>query len=143
MKLTPARKRLLIYTSIIGGCAVLALIFFVISQYSRAKYVSSKAQLQGASKELVKLEEEKEKTEAIVPATNEEEVEKTVQLRLIEDKTTWYKGIEEYFTKENDSNSKAYKGTAIPAYTFSLLALVSFGFCLKHEDKVKEKEENQ
>ena len=143
MKLTPAKKRLLVYGAIIGGCAIIAITFFVISQYSRAKYVSSKAQLQGASKELVKLEEEKEKLEAIVPTTQAEEVQKIVDLRSNEDKTTWYKGIEEYFEKESTKNANAYKGTAIPAYSFSLLALVSFGFCLKYEDKAKEKEENE
>ena len=140
MKLTPAKKRLLIYGAIIGGCAIIAITFFVISQYSRAKYVSSKAQLQGASKELLKLDEEEEKVNA---STTMSDIDKTVELRVIADKRSWYKGIEDYFQVENDKNAKAYKGMSIPAYSFSLLALVSFGFCLKFEDKAKEKEENE
>ena len=140
MKLTPARKRLLVYVAIIGGCAILALIFFVISQYKRAMYTSSKAQLQGATKELVKLEEDEARVNADETL---DEIEKTVQLRVISDKKAWYKSIEEYFDKESSKNGNAYKGTAIPAYSFSLLALVSFGFCLKYEDKAKEKEENE
>ena len=139
MKLAPAKKRLLVYASIIGGCALLSVIFFVSSQYARAKFTSSKAQLQGATKELVKLDEEEEKVNS---STTLSDIEKTVQLRLIADKREWYKGINDYFEKENKKNSKAYMGLSIPAYSLSLLALVSFGFCLKHEDKVKEKEEN-
>ena len=140
MKLTPAKKRLLVYASIIGGCAVLSVIFFVSSQYARAKFVSSKAQLEGASKELLKLDEEEEK---VNKDTTLSEIEKTVQLRVIADKRDWYKGINDYFEKENAKNAASYKGLSIPAYTFSLLALVSFGFCLKYEDKAKEKEENE
>ena len=139
MKLAPAKKRLLVYASIIGACAVLAISFFTASQFSRAKYVASKAQLEGASKELIKLDEEEVK---VNENTSLSEVEKTVELRVIGDKRTWYSGIKEYFDKENTKNAKSYKALSIPAYTFSLLALVSFGFCLKFEDKAKEKEEN-
>ena len=139
MKIAPAKKRLLIYASIIGACAVCAISFFVASQYQRAKYVASKAQLEGASKELIKLDEEEAKVNA---DTTLDEVTKTVELRVINDKKVWYNGIKEYFDKENTKNAKSYKALSIPAYSFSLLALVSFGFCLKYEDKAKEKEEN-
>ena len=139
MKLAPAKKRLLVYASIIGACAVCSIAFFTSSQYARAKYVSSKAQLQGASKELANLDEEEAK---VNEDTSLSEVEKTVQLRVIADKREWYKGINDYFEKENAKNAGSYMGLSIPAYSFSLLALVSFGFCLKFEDKAKEKEEN-
>ena len=139
MKIAPAKKRLFIYASIIGACAFLSLGFFVAGQYQRAKFVASKAQLEGASKELIKLDEEEAK---VNEDTTLDEIEKTVQLRVIADKKTWYGTIKEYFDKENKKNANAYMGLSIPAYTFSLLALVSFGFCLKYEDNAKEKEEN-
>lgn len=42
-----------------------------------------------------------------------------------------------------NSNTAAYVGTAIPAYTFSMATLVAFGLVLKHAEKTKEKEEKE
>ena len=139
MKIAPAKKRLFAYAGIIGAFALCGVIFFTISQYQRAKYSSSKAQLDSATTELKKLDDE----EAQVNEDTElSEIEKTVKLRVIEDKRVWYTKIQTHFNEENTKNAKAYKATSIPAYSCSLLALVSFGFCLKFEDKVREKEEN-
>ena len=41
MKLANKTKRLLAYVGIIGGCAVLAMTFFTISQFEKAKYQAS------------------------------------------------------------------------------------------------------
>ena len=90
MKIAPAKKRLLVYASIIGACAVGSIAFFTSSQYARAKYVSSKAQLQGAEKELANLKEEQakmyskwqsEKTELENVKTYKEQLE-TARLQL-------------------------------------------------------------
>ena len=116
-------KRTLAYVGIIGGCAVLALTFFTISQFEKAKYQASmtvqltaKAQVDKADKNLI----EQEGTAAY-----------------------WWKTVYEDFVAETNKNSIAYVATAIPAYTFSMATLVAFGLVLKHAEKTKEKEEKE
>lgn len=116
------KKRTLAYVGIIGGIAILALVFFSISQYEKAKYRSSSVVLTGAQSQL-----------KILKAGEQNE--------LTLDKIAWYTDIAEEFTVINNRNASAYKGTAIPAYALSTLALISFGLCLKHADKVKEAED--
>ena len=41
MALAKKHKRLLAYSAILGGCAILALTFFTISQFEKAKYQAS------------------------------------------------------------------------------------------------------
>ena len=139
MKIAPAKKRLLAYAGIIGSFALLSIVFFSTSQFQKAKATASRTQFEGASKELTKLDDEEQK---VLNNKDLSEVEKTVALRVIDDKRDWYSGIKNYFEKENEKNARSYKLTAIPAYSCSLLALVSFGLCLKHEDKAKAKEED-
>ena len=115
-------KRLLAYVGIIGGCAVLSLTFYTISQYEKAKYQAS----------------------LTVQLTAKSHVDKATQAQLEneESEAYWWKTVYEDFTKITKQNSAAYVGTAIPAYTLSMLTLVSFGLVLKHADKAKEKEED-
>ena len=122
-KIAKKTKRLLAYVGIIGGCAVLALTFYTISQYEKAKYQASDT----------------------VRLTAESHVKKATEAQLAneESEAYWWKTVFEDFTKITKQNSAAYVGTAIPAYTFSMLTLVSFGLVLKHADKAKEKEEEE
>ena len=122
LTITPGKKRLALYALIVGGLAILGLVFFGISQYEKAKYKSSSIVLTGATSQISLLQNE----------------EKT---KLVKDKLEWYQDIEDHFKVVNKKNANAYKGTALPAYFFTTGALVAFGLCLKHEDKVKEKEE--
>ena len=116
-------KRLLAYVGIIGGCAVLSLTFYTISQYEKAKYQAS----------------------LTVQLTAKSHVDKATQAQLEneESEAYWWKTVYEDFTKITKQNSAVYVGTAIPAYTLSMLTLVSFGLVLKHADKAKEKEEEE
>ena len=80
--LTPGKKRLLIYTAIVGGLALFGLIFYGISQYEKAKYKSSSVILTGATSQISILEKEE-------------------QTELVKDKLEWYKDIHEVFNKYN------------------------------------------
>lgn len=117
-----SKKNLLAYAGIIGGLALLAVIFFSISQYEQAKFKASSEALAEATNQLSKLED-LEETPAVL------------------DKKAWYGDIKDNFTVVYNHNANAYKGTAIPAYLFSTFALIGFGLCLKHADKVKEAED--
>ena len=112
------KKRLWAYIGIIGGCGVLAMTFFTISQYEKAKYKAS---------ETVRLSSEsKIKT---TPLGSEE--------------NAFWVSVNEDFVNISNVNRGAYIGTAIPAYTLSIMTLVSFGLVLKHAEKMKEKEDNE
>ena len=116
-------KRLLAYTGIIGGCAILALSFFSYSQYAKAKYQAS----------------------VTVQLTAKSHVDKATEEQLAneESEAYWWKTVYEDFTRITAKNSAVYVGTAIPAYAFSMATLVAFGLVLKHADKTKEKEEGE
>lgn len=114
--MTKKSKRLLAYVGIIGGTAALAMTFYTISQFEKAKYKASETiRLSSATKMDTTAGEEK----------------------------TWWTEINEDFTKISKKNANAYIGTAIPAYTFSMATLVSFGLVLKHAEKTKEQEDNE
>ena len=121
--MTKKLKRTLAYIGIIGGCAVMALTFFSISQYQKAKYQAS----------------------VTVQLTAKSHVDKATEEQLAnpESEASWWKSVYEDFTKITKQNSTAYVGTAIPAYTFSMATLVAFGLVLKHADKTKEAEEKE
>ena len=72
-------KRLLAYVGIIGGCAVLALTFYTISQYEKAKYQAS----------------------LTVQLTAKSHVDKATQAQLEneESEAYWWKTVYEDFTK--------------------------------------------
>lgn len=130
MALQKKHKRLLAYVGILGGLAVLALTFFTISQYEKAKYQAS------ISVQLVC----KNKRDAILDK----------DMNAIEDETSKYHEMAMYweenyqtFDEITKKNSIAYKGTAIPAYAFSLSTLVAFGLILKHAETAKEKEDEE
>lgn len=119
-----SKLRLIAYIAIIGSLTLGGLVFFGVSQFEKAKYKSSSVILTGAESQLKMLEANTEKD------------------ALTLDKIAWYSDIRDHFDIVNTQNANAYKGTAIPAYLLTTLALVSFGLCLKHADKVKEKEED-
>ena len=130
MALQKKHKRLLAYTGILGGLAILALTFFTISQYEKAKYQASN------SVQLVcfnKLNDAKDKDPNAL--TNDASPYHEVALYWQENFDTFVN-----ITKEN---SIKYKATAIPAYLFSMSTLVAFGLILKHAEKAKEKEDEE
>ena len=115
--------RTLAYAGIIGGCAVLALTFFTISQFEKAKYQASTTVLLTAKSHVDKASES--------------------QLANHESEAYWWKTVYDDFSVITAKNSAAYVGTAIPAYTFSMATLVAFGLVLKDAEKVKEKEDQE
>lgn len=123
LNLSKKTKRSLAYVGIVGGCAVLALTFFIISQYEKAKYQAS----------------------VTVQLTAKRYVDKATPEKIEEEgsEANWWKSVYDDFTVITQKNSNAYVGTAIPAYTFSMATLVAFGLVLKHADKTKEKEEKE
>lgn len=116
-------RRLLAYIGIIGGCAVMALTFFSISQFEKAKYQAA----------------------LTVQLTAKSHVDKATaaQLENEESEAYWWKTVYEDFVRITKHNSNAYVGTAVPAYIFSMATLVSFGLVLKHAEKAKEKEDEE
>ena len=114
--MTKKLKRTLAYVGIIGGTAVVAMTFFIISQYEKAKYKAS---------ETVRLS-----SETKISTTAGEEKQ-------------WWIEVNEDFTKISKKNATAYVVTSIPAYTFSMATLVAFGLVLKHAEKVKEQEDKE
>ncbi len=118
MKLAKKTKRTLIYVGIIGGCSVLALTLFTISQYEKAKFKASE-QVRLSSESKMKTSGEGSPMQVFWTSVNED------------------------FVKISAQNKGAYIGTAIPAYALSILTLVSFGLILKDAEKQKEKEDNE
>ena len=130
MALQKKHKRLLAYVGILGGLAVLALSFFTISQFEKAKYQAS------VSMQLVC----KNKLDAALdkdPDAKENESSSYHEIALY-----WQENYDE-FEKITKNNSSAYKGTAIPAYLLSMSTLVAFGLILKHAETAKEKEDEE
>ena len=118
------------YTAILGGCAVLALGLFTISQFEKAKYQASISnQLMADNKytELIKADEN-----ALTDESSK-----------YHDAAVYWDEVLTYFINETDANSAKYKGTAIPAYVLSMATLVAFGLILKHAEKAKEKEDEE
>ena len=131
MKLAKKTKRLLAYVGIIGGCAVLAMTFFTISQYEKAKYQASlNTQLMCQNRLNKILDADKDAL-------------KDDNTSAFHDAAVWWNKVNEDFKIITANNSAAYKGTAIPAYILSMGALVSFGLVLKHAEKAKEKEDEE
>ena len=131
MKLAKKTKRLLAYVGIIGGCAVLAMTFFTISQYEKAKYQASlNTQLMCQNRLNKILDADKTALE-------------DTNTSAFHDAAVWWNKVNEDFKIITANNSAAYKGTAIPAYILSMGALVSFGLVLKHAEKAKEKEDEE
>ena len=130
MALQKKHKRLLAYVGILGGLAVLALTFFTISQFEKAKYQAS------VSMQLVC----KNKLDAIMdkdPHAKDSEDRPLYPMAMY-----WQENYDE-FVKITNNNSIAYKGTAIPAYLLSMSTLVAFGLILKHAESAKEKEDEE
>ena len=131
MKLAKKTKRLLAYVGIIGGCAVLAMTLFTVSQYEKAKYQASlNTQLMCKNR----LDKILDADKTALEDTN---------TSAFHDAAVWWNDVYQDFKIETNKNSAAYKGTAIPAYVFSMGALVAFGLVLKHAEKAKEKEDEE
>ena len=131
MKLAKKTKRLLAYVGIIGGCAVLAMTFFTISQFEKAKYQASLNTQLMCQNRLNRI------LDADKTALNDDNTS------AFHDAAVWWNKVNEDFKVITKNNSAAYKGTAIPAYVLSMGALVSFGLVLKHAEKAKEKEDEE
>ena len=116
------KLRLVAYALVIAIFAVAGISLFVSAQFRRAMYTDSSVHLSDAQSNLEILREQPESYK---------------QQKQIE----WYTDLENYFTKETEQNAKKYKTTSIVSYTFTMMALVSFGVCLKVEDYFKSKEE--
>ncbi len=111
------KYRKYIYIGIVGGSALLSVIFFSISQYEKAKYKAS---------EQVRLSSESKMN----TSTEGSEI------------YTFWEKVNSDFINISIQNRAAYIGTAIPAYIFSIATLVSFGLVLKDAEKQKEKEDS-
>ena len=129
-KLDKKKKRSLAYVGIIGGCAVLALTFFSICQFEKAKYKASETMRSSCqmSFDNVKAKD----ADALTDETS-----------VWHDLAVFWDSATTDFTNISNQNAGAYKGTAIPAYIFSMATLVSFGLVLKDAEKVKEQEEKE
>ena len=148
MALQKKHKRLLAYSAILGGAAVLALLFFSISQFEKAKYSASVSVQLMSNGKLNQLKEAYKEEKGVTEDENAET--DTVKEKLLSDTTSKYhdaavywNDIYEHFTYVTNVNSAAYQGTAIPAYIFSMSTLVAFGLILKHAEKAKEKEDEE
>ena len=130
MALQKKHKRLLAYVGILGGLAVLALTFFTISQFEKAKYQAS------VSMQLVC----KNKLDAII---DKDPNAKDSEDRPLYPMAIYWQEYYDEFTKITKENSAKYKGTAIPAYLLSMSTLVAFGLILKHAEQAKEKEDEE
>lgn len=130
MALQKKHKRLLAYAAILGGCAVLAITFFTISQYEKAKYHASVSMELVSEGRLDKLK----KADPDALTNTESKYHAAAE---------YWNDIYEHFTYVTKVNSAAYVGTAIPAYVFSMSTLVAFGLILKHAETAKEKEDEE
>ena len=105
MKLQKKHKRLLAYVAILGGAALLALTFFTISQYEKAKYNASiTVELRSKNKLDQILDED---ANAITDETSK-----------YHEAALYWDEVHTHFVHITEVNSAAYKGTAIPAYIF-------------------------
>ena len=149
MALHKKHKRLLAYVAILGGAAVLALTFFTISQFEKAKYQSSVAMQLMCDNKYTEVNEAYLDSHPEVDRTDEVKAKTAVLDDTSEESKDWreagqyWNEAREYFIKVTDANSAAYAGTAIPAYLFSMSTLVAFGLILKHAEKAKEKEDEE
>ena len=130
MALQKKTKRMFAYVGILGGAAVLALTFFTISQFEKAKYTAS------VSVQLMS----KNKLDQLVDEDANAVSDETSKYH---EAAVYWNEVYEHFTYVTKVNSAAYKGTAIPAYIFSMSTLVAFGLVLKHAEKAKEKEDEE
>jgi len=117
-----AKVRLILYAVIVGAFAIAGVSLFVSSQFTRAKYVESNVQLEDARSHLAELEEQPDSYKK-------------------EKQVAWYSDLEAYFVKESKTDYNNYKAQSIVSYSFTMMALISFGLCLKVEDYFKSKEE--
>ena len=124
-------KRLLAYVGIIGGCAVLAMTFFTVSQFEKAKYQASVNTKLMCKNRLDKI------LDADKTALDENNTS------AFHDAAVWWNDVYNDFVKETDKHSRWYVGTAVPAYLFSMASLVAFGLVLKHAESAKEKEDEE
>ena len=131
MKLAKKTKRLLAYVGIIGGCAVLAMTFFTVSQFEKAKYQASENTRLMCQNRLNKI------LDADKTALEDDNTS------AFHEPAVWWNNALNDFKRITTQNSVAYKGTAIPAYVLSMGALVAFGLVLKHAEKAKEKEDEE
>ena len=130
MAVAKKTKRLLSYVGILGAAAVLALTFFTVSQFEKAKCQAS-ISIQLYSKG---------KLDELIDADSSALENETSKYH---DVAVYWNSIYTDFTTKTNANSAAYKGTAIPAYLFSMSTLVAFGLILKHAEKAKEKEDEE
>ena len=130
MKLEKKHKRLLAYTAILGGAAILSVTFFAISQFEKAKwYAADSVRRMSVGK--------------YNDYIAEDENALTDEGSKYHNAAVYWKEVSDHFTYVTDVNSAAYQGTAVPAYVFSMATLVAFGLILKHAEKAKEKEDEE
>ena len=130
-KLDKKKLRSLAYIGIVGGCAVFALVFFTICQFQKAKYKASQTMLDSCEMSYNTLKNK--------DVSNLDEATKIQHDALVH----YWKVTTQEFRDISYQNAGAYKGTAIPAYLFSMATLVAFGLVLKDAEKVKEKEDQE
>lgn len=129
-KFDKKKLRSLAYVGIVGGCALFALIFFSVSQFEKAKFKASETMRSSSQMSLDN-----------VLNKDSNALEDTTS--TYHDLAVFWKSVTDDFNVISMKNAGAYKGTAIPAYIFSMATLVSFGLVLKDAEKVREKEEKE
>lgn len=147
IKFDKKKLRKLAYVGIIGGCGIFALTFFTISQFQKAKYKASETMRSSSQMSynnvITKVPDALEEVNrADYPDTPEGESEYTTALQW-HNLALYWQETTKGFTDISNQNAGAYKGTAIPAYIFSMATLVAFGLVLKDAEKVKEQEEKE
>ena len=136
MKLAKKTKRLLAYVGILGGCAILALTFFTISQFEKAKYQASVNMQLMCNNQLNKI---KAADSSLYDETTKTYNESSPYYKY----AIWWDTTLKDFNVIVTQNSNAYIGTGVPAYLLSMTTLVAFGLVLKHAEKAKEKEDEE
>ena len=141
MALAKKNKRVLSYVAILGGLAVLALTFFAVSQFEKAKCDASTSTLTMCENKLNKLTTAYKKEKGV----NEVDMDSFLadENSKYHDAAVYWNSNVQFFKKETNKNSTAYVVTAVPAYLFSMSTLVAFGLILKHAEKAKEKEDEE
>lgn len=128
----------IIYASIVGGCGLLAMLFFNIAQYTKAKLDSSDIQVMASRSVLSSIgvsftdqgEIVEDKTDPLHDATS-----------VYHDKAIYFGAAYNHYHAVSKRHLGQYTGLSITAYSLSILTLVSFGLVLKHSDARKEKED--
>ena len=154
-KKSPKKKssnafRLIAYGVIMGGLTLNSVVLFGISQALKNQYKASKENIEITR---IKVDDDKMMYPEFFKEVSETEQARSddtiYRLDTSYKGTDGYKDVEKHLNKYNAavSTKVGYRVghivVAIPAYGFSMAALISVGLILNHSEKVKEREEKE